>query len=119
MSVLIKGLKMPTGQPTRIVLNPNGQLFVDHGTWFTEYEAIELPDHGDLIDRDAIKVGLWEEDEYKILCEATVVIPAERDVKVCPLHSDDEVTEYCLEGPCTDEMEDRCPIAERSEDGQT
>lgn len=40
----------------------------------------------------------------------------DRDVKDCPLHSDDEVTEYYVEGPCADEMENRCPIAERSED---
>lgn len=52
MSVLIKGVKLPKKQPMRIVLNPNGQLFVDHRTFFEEYEAVELPDHGDLIDRD-------------------------------------------------------------------
>ena len=58
--ILIRGMEMPTGEPLRIVLNPNGQLFVDHGVTFTEYEAIELPEHGDLIDRDAFR----EENEY-------------------------------------------------------
>lgn len=97
MSVLIKGMKMPTDQRARIVLHPNGQLFVDHGTWFTEYEAIELPDHGDLIDRDKVVAWLadWskqlietygENDEYvnclsevleRLGCD-DVVIPAER-----------------------------------------
>ncbi len=52
MSVLIKGMKMPKDKPIRIVLNPNGQLFVDHGVHFTEYEAVELPLHGRLIDAE-------------------------------------------------------------------
>lgn len=54
MSVLIKGMEMPKDIPSRIVLNPNGQLFVDHGTWYTEFEAVEIPPHGRLIDADAI-----------------------------------------------------------------
>ena len=54
MGVYIKGMEMPKDKPIRIVLNPNGQLFVDHGVHFTEYEAVELPSHGDLIDRDAL-----------------------------------------------------------------
>ena len=54
MSVLIKGMEMPKDKPLRIVLNPNGQLFVDHSTWYTEYEAVEIPPHGRLIDADAI-----------------------------------------------------------------
>ena len=58
--ILIRGMEMPENEPLRLVLNPNGQLFVDHGVTFTEYEAIELPEHGDLIDRDAFR----EENEY-------------------------------------------------------
>ena len=53
--ILIFGMKMPKNEPLRLVLNPNGQLFVDHGVTFTEYEAVELPEHGDLIERDALK----------------------------------------------------------------
>ena len=52
--ILIRGMELPKNEPLRIVLNPNGQLFVDHGVTFTEYEAVELPEHGDLIDRDAL-----------------------------------------------------------------
>lgn len=43
MSILIKNMEMPKDKPLRIVLNPNGQLFVDCGTWFKEYKAIEIP----------------------------------------------------------------------------
>lgn len=108
MNILIKGLKMPTNQQARIILYPNGQLFVDHGTWFTEYEAIEFPDHGDLIDRDKMaedlaydielderalddtdiagieRENLQFDKDYKQNCiyylmEQEIVIPAERD----------------------------------------
>ena len=97
MSILIKGLKMPKDKPLRIVLNPNGQLFVDHGITFTEYEAVELPDHGDLIDRSALMFdteeryctgcasyrgwrckACWVDDMNGELVDAPVVIPAER-----------------------------------------
>lgn len=60
MSILIKGMKMPKEQPLRIVLNPNGQLFVDHGVHFTEYEAIEVPTpHGRLIDADELHKAMY------------------------------------------------------------
>ena len=54
MSILIKGMKMPKDKPIRIVLNPNGQLFIDHGVHFTEYETVELQPHGRLIDAEEL-----------------------------------------------------------------
>ena len=60
MSVLIKGMEMPKDKPLRIVLNPNGQLFVDHRTWYTEYEAVEIPPHGRLIDADCCNDYFYE-----------------------------------------------------------
>lgn len=57
MSVLIKGLKMPKGDEALVVcINSNGT--VDEPNWQWDYtlirgaEAVELPDHGDLIDRE-------------------------------------------------------------------
>lgn len=104
MSILIKGVKLPKKQPMRIVLNPNGQLFVDHRTFFEEYEAVELPDHGDLIDKSILidELAISEEPDdcrgcasynsyddfccrsldFQNMCRsirtAPVVIPAER-----------------------------------------
>ena len=91
--ILIFGMKMPTDEPLRLVLNPNGQLFVDHGVTFTEYEAIELPEHGDLIDRDAFR----EENEYylhrefinpkyedtldDLLKDAPIIVPSNKEEK--------------------------------------
>jgi len=60
--ILIRGMELPKNEPLRIVLNPNGQLFVDHGVTFTEYETVKLPEHGDLIDRDAL-LAEYERDE--------------------------------------------------------
>lgn len=148
MSVLIKGIHIPTGcavcfynRYTRCLLLPGSGFDETNGAQRRENcPIVELPDHGDLVDRDVLRKVMrvsascnrCERDAYKCeyydgmtaadVCEkiddVPVVIPAERSVKVCPLSSDDEVTEYCVEGPCTDEMEGRCPIAERSEDGK-
>ena len=92
--ILIFGMKMPTDEPLRLVLNPNGQLFVDHGVTFTEYETIELPEHGDLIDRRELlstvmqvitkfptnNIAAIEHLDFvsALLRGATVVVPAER-----------------------------------------
>ena len=128
MSILIKGMKMPEtcmyggcpidGKYCDLWWKMGGGEYGRH----RDCPLVEIPDHGDLIDRDEQIERAWrlELNTRELIAEmlntATVVIPAERSAKVCPLHSDDEVTEYCVEGPCMDETEDRCPIAERSED---
>lgn len=154
MSILIKGIEMPKNESEywHIFITPYGDVYNCFDGELTERpiaNAIDVSDHGDLIDRDALMEILadwqyteapqegsnWRIDKMVTSHEAqyekylllkqvydevkdfpVMVIPAERDAKVCPLHSDDEVTEYCLEGPCTDEMENRCPIAERSDE---
>ena len=75
--ILIRGMELPKNDPLRIVLNPNGQLFVDHGVTFTEYEAIELPEHGDLIDLDAVVNCQYYDDMYEEWSIRTVTV---RDV---------------------------------------
>lgn len=70
MSILIKGMKMPQEQSLRMVLNPNGKLFVDHGYYFDEYEAVEVPTpHGRLVDADALKATFCAECNHTITCE--------------------------------------------------
>lgn len=76
MSVLINGMKMPKeGYSIVIDLWNNGKAYV-YGTKNAEmHEAVELPDHGDLIDRDALNAtDSWEWIRH----DAPVVIPAER-----------------------------------------
>ena len=55
MSILIKGMEMPEhgGDSLRIEIRPNGQVLIDKRTFWVEAYAVELPPHGDLIDRDA------------------------------------------------------------------
>lgn len=126
MSVLIKGMKMPEGEVMTINIWADGRVYILGKNPMMLYDAaVELPDHGDLIDRDELlkravfmpRGGVNLPLMYMSYVKAAkAIIPAERSAKVCPLHSDDEVTEYCVEGPCMDETEDRCPIAERSEE---
>lgn len=59
MSVLLKGLAMPRdGERLKVWIVANGQVIVDKRTYYEEYEAVELPEHGDLIDRDALMIRL-------------------------------------------------------------
>ncbi|MBQ1483855.1 MAG: hypothetical protein IIZ42_00970 [Eubacterium sp.] len=101
MSVLLKGMNMPRdGERLKVWIEANGQVIVDKRTYYEEYEAVDLPDHGDLIDRDALRNEMrlsescsrCERDAYRCqyyeemtvmdVCEriddAPVVIPAER-----------------------------------------
>lgn len=56
MSVMIKGMEMPTGNDElRLIIRSNGQVIISHKTFFDETEAIPVPPHGRLIDADALK----------------------------------------------------------------
>jgi len=93
--ILIRGMELPKNEPLRIVLNPNGQLFVDHGVTFTEYEAVELPEHGDLVDRSELQntvmqvITKFPTDNIAaiqhldlvnaLLRDASVIVPADKE----------------------------------------
>ena len=89
MSILIKGMKMPTeGKPVVVELWNNGKAYV-YGTKNSEmHEAVELPDHGDLVDRDALmshKGSAYDIDGHELYAVGTgtilrmpVIIPTER-----------------------------------------
>ena len=99
MSILIKGLDMPKeGWYLDLIITSDGYVsFYDDDDDVKIAEAVELPDHGDLINRDKVVYHLAEwskrlietygkNDEYvKCLSEVLewlgcdeVVIPAER-----------------------------------------
>lgn len=104
MSVLIKGLKMPKeGMSVVIDLWNNGKAYV-YGTGNAEmYEAVELPDHGDLIDRDAMRKD-WKFSDSCNRCE--------RDAYRCQYHEEMSTMDVCG-------MLDDAPVvipAERSEE---
>jgi hypothetical protein len=63
MSVLIKGMKMPKkGTYIDIVILDDGTV-VCYDDDKKIGEAVELPDHGDLIDRDELRKSLIDEGE--------------------------------------------------------
>ena len=54
MSVLIKGIEMPTeNDELRLIIHSNGQVIISHKTHYEEVEAVLVPPHGRLIDADA------------------------------------------------------------------
>ena len=63
MSILIKGLNIPTPpDELRLIIRPNGQVIICHRTKWDETEAIELPaQHGRLIDADALRTAMYHE----------------------------------------------------------
>lgn len=97
MSVLIKGLHKPDkNHPCPFVDAEYGYCLVDLGVtgngekceYMNDCPLIELPDHGDLIDRDALmahKGSAYDIDGHELYAVGTgtilrmpVVIPAER-----------------------------------------
>ena len=85
MSILIPGMKMPTGRPIRIEITADGAVreIIDPFLVIPSGNAIELPPHGDLIDREKIPFVESEngcQDDYAFcydINEMTPVIPAE------------------------------------------
>lgn len=89
MSILIKGLDMPKDYwYLDLVITSDGVVrFYGDEEEVQIAEAVELPDHGDLIDRDAVEEDIFECHDTDIfgsdyihycLRDAPVVIPAER-----------------------------------------
>jgi len=64
MSVLIKGMEMPT-KTVLFCIHPGGKVFADIEENWREYEAVTVPPHGRLIDADArVNVQIYN-DEYE------------------------------------------------------
>lgn len=127
MSVLLKGMNMPRdGERLKVWIEANGQVIVDKRTYYEEYEAVELPDHGDLIERDVVErlaVEIWmrnsngddamQELIHKLREEVPAVIPAERSE-----------ASLCICDNCDQRNDKGCSVCkyiinERSEDGET
>lgn len=75
MSILIRGMEMPNpGHIVLVEIDENGDVFAayDGGrTKLTQHKAISVPDHGRLIDADALVHDLGAEDQ-DIYCEYVV-----------------------------------------------
>lgn len=100
MSVLIKGMEMPPeGCTFLVIIHPDGTLTNLKGNEL-KATAIEVPSHGDLIDRDALAVHKffcvehdisnadggacyrrgWDDAVDAIMVNAPAVIPASEEV---------------------------------------
>ena len=89
MDILIKNMKMPKNYPYRLTLHSDGHVedhtgYSGHG----HYQAIELPPHGDLIERSSVykvlddRIAFYKEagDEYNA-CNIACI---EGDIVVMP-----------------------------------
>ncbi len=77
MSVLIKGMEMPTA-PIILILFPDGHVETEEYNIGARSKAISVPPHGDCIDRDALKVAICsrlciKSEKYLSPEEATIV----------------------------------------------
>lgn len=86
--ILIRGMEMPKGnEAVTITIFPNGKVSLAHDRRFAEYaEAVPVPDHGRLIDADALGEFPFnmdfcdggEADEW--VRNAPTIIPASEEV---------------------------------------
>ena len=81
-------MEMPKGNDAvSVIIFPNGKVSLAHDRRFAEYaEAVPVPPHGDLVDRDVLKkqgyffpcaIGTEYTIPLRALREAPAVIPAE------------------------------------------
>lgn len=84
MSILIKGMEMPKDEYVGIFVYPDGR--VSMSLVGQEYKAIPVPDHGRLIDADALltskgvgtQIAGWGKMYHETCIEyAPTIIPAE------------------------------------------
>ena len=72
MGVYIKGVEMPTKKNGAVlIIYPNGKCAFEDGK---TYQAVPVPPHGDLIDRDALPTSRVE---WEDIVNAPAIIPAE------------------------------------------
>ena len=75
MSILIKGMEMPTEQYGKMVITlyPNGHVAEYVGDIGRVWDAVPVPPHGDLIDRKELyeKTAEWEAQALH-MCEVTM-----------------------------------------------
>lgn len=104
MSILIKGMKMPKDKPVTINIWADGHVYIlGKNPMMLHDAAVELPDHGDLIDRDAMRKD-WKFSDSCNRCE--------RDAYRCQYHEEMSTMDVCG-------MLDDAPVvipAERSEE---
>lgn len=91
--ILIRGMEMPTKENQVVLITPNGEVWLMANMpcdtkHLTRAKAIELPEHGDLIDRDVARDKIAEQEtSYYMdmdgvdngLLETPVIVPASKE----------------------------------------
>ena len=83
--VYIKGMEMPKNHPICIVIDASGQarkydIVNDKYADDEVFEANNVPDHGDLIDRDVVMARSWDmETFFDAVKDAPTIIPADKE----------------------------------------
>ena len=79
MDVLIKGLALPTGDGSyHLTINSIGNVIKAERIGYRAYTAIELPEHGDLCDKDELmnevdSTYMWEQAVRKVRLAPVIV----------------------------------------------
>ena len=82
--IYIPGMEMPT-TPVLFCIHPDGKVFADLEGGWREYQAIPVPDHGDLVDRkpfvEFIKTHWDSYDQWFVgqLEARPTIIPADKE----------------------------------------
>jgi hypothetical protein len=84
MGVYIKGMEMPLEKSRIIQIYPDGTVRrLDGSVFNSHFEAVPVPPHGDLIDRNELKENCMKEDSFlaellfRKVSNAPTIIPAE------------------------------------------
>ena len=97
MSVLIKGMEMPTS-PVLFCIHPDGKVFADLEGGWREYQSVPVPPHGRLIEDIAVieQIDEWLDSVGDVVVgrglsyygellgcieDAPTIIPGEKDTK--------------------------------------
>ncbi len=86
MSILIKGMEMPQNCcecPINLYLCKHGyEYLIQHRELYDkradDCPLVSVPPHGDLIDRDALSVVSWKEDEVEDTFDSGVLFALDR-----------------------------------------
>lgn len=92
MGIYIKNMEMPEFGEKIIILTSSGYVEDVSGQVINGIEAMPVPEHGRLIDADALVHSYYHAPSFPNLCkainDASTIIPADSDVKDYPPYLD-------------------------------
>ena len=89
--IYISGMEMPTDEPLLVKINPDGSVSTTARNGYKKYTAVPVPEHGRLVDADALKASLVFAEEtaewavpalravLMVIDEMPTIIPADKE----------------------------------------